>query len=196
MTFLKTIALSLALPLMATAAAGASVFNLIGNQTTVSVTADLAGLGLTPGTTGTATANGADFSFGITGGSVDLGTGEALIEHDGSGVSLTDGTSTATVGNFFIDTAAGTISGTLNDAIDDVVFFTLGNSTADGIQVLISSALGGALTDVFGAPNLTGAQFGLANVDLQVAPIPLPAGLPLLVAGIAAFGLIRRKQNA
>ncbi|MEM6409593.1 MAG: VPLPA-CTERM sorting domain-containing protein [Pseudomonadota bacterium] len=196
MSFFKTFALSLALPVLATASAGASVFNLIGNQTTVTVTADLGGLGLTPGTTGTATADGADFSFGITGGSVDLGTGAALIEHDGSGVSLTDGTSTATVGDFFIDTVKGTITGTLNDTVNDVEFFTLGEETSDGIEVLISSTLAGALTSVFGAPNLANVQFGFANVDLKLAPVPLPAGAPLLIAGLAGFALLRRRQKA
>ena len=28
------------------------------------------------------------------------------------------------------------------------------------------------------------------------APVPLPAGLPLLVGGLAAFGLLRRRKNA
>ncbi|MCY4181021.1 MAG: VPLPA-CTERM sorting domain-containing protein, partial [Litoreibacter sp.] len=126
-----------------------------------------------------------------------LGTGDALIAHDGSGVSLTDGTSTATVGDFFIDTAAGTITGTLNGTVRDVEFFTLGTTTTEGIQVLISQTLGGALTQVFGAPDLAGAQFGFANVDLALAPtpVPLPAGAPLLIAGLAAFAWLRRRQS-
>jgi len=196
MRILKTLALGIALPVMATFSAQAATVDVVGNATTVTVTADLAGLGLTPGTTGTATASGADFTFGITGGSVNPVSGAALIEHDGSGVSLTAGKTTATVGDFLIDTAAGTVSGTLNGTVSDVVFFNLGASTDDGIELLISDALGGALTSVFSAPSLAGAQFGFANLDLELAPVPLPAGLPLLAAGLLGFGFVRRRQTA
>ena len=81
-----------------------------GGTTAVTVTADLAGLGLTPGLEGSATAEVNDglltVFFPITGGSTGP-AGNALIEHEGSGVSLTaeDGT-TASVGNFVIKTSA------------------------------------------------------------------------------------------
>lgn len=196
MTFLKKVALAVALPLLAALPATASTVDIIGDTTAVTVTADLAGLGLDPGTTGTATAAGSVFSFGITGGSLEVDTGSALIEHDGSGVSLTAGSTTATVGDFLIDTEAGTVSGTLNSTVFDVVFFNLGAVTSDGIQLLISDTLGSALTSVFGAPDLAGEEFGLANLSLEVAPVPLPAGMPLLAVGVLAFGALRRRKRA
>ena len=62
----------------------------------------------------------------------------------------------------------------------------------------ISSDLAAALTGVFGAPDLTGARFGYANTDPQIgpAPIPLPATLPLLAAGLLVAGLAARRRKA
>lgn len=48
--------------------------------------------------------------------------------------------------------------------------------------------------------NETGAvvQAGIASMDLTVAaaidPIPLPAGLPLMLVGLGAFAWMRRKS--
>ncbi|MEM8776310.1 MAG: SGNH/GDSL hydrolase family protein [Pseudomonadota bacterium] len=41
------------------------------------------------------------------------------------------------------------------------------------------------------------AQAALADlIEEQLAPVPLPAGLPLLIVGLGAFGLIRRRAHA
>lgn len=163
--------------------------------TTVEVTADLAGLGLGGAPVGSATANGAVFSFPITGGSIT--DGNALIEHDGSGVTLftlaEDNNASVSVGNFLIDTMMGTVSGDVFGLATGVTFFTFGTpDPLRGIPLLISSDLAIALTSIFGAGDLTGAEFGLANTS--PTPVPLPAGLPLLLAGLGGLAVLRRKR--
>ncbi len=124
-----------------------------GGTTAVTVTADLAGLGLTPGLEGSATAEVNDglltVFFPITGGSTGP-AGNALIEHEGSGVSLTaeDGT-TASVGNFVIKTSASTVFGDLFGVTtgSPLPFFTFGEETAlPGVELEFSSTLAGALS--------------------------------------------------
>ncbi len=171
-------------------------------QTTVLVTAPLKALGLGGAATGTGGVTLSDgfplFSFNITGGTVDA-AGNALIQHVGSGVqlfALADQTIAATVGNFLIDTKAKTVSGVVNGGSASAILFTFGEVTKRGISLNISTALAGALTAVFGAPDLTGVRFGFANTAPQVAPVPVAGALPLMAGGLGmlgALGLRRRR---
>jgi hypothetical protein len=176
------------------ATAHASTIGVGGGNTDITVTADLAGLGLTPTLDGTATANAdGSFRFPITGGSTD-GT-NAIIRHDGSGVTLTAGSTSASIGDFIIDTKFKNVTGTLFGAGSGIEFFTFGETVDPrGVELLISSTLAGALTDVFGAGDLSGAQFGFAAPDPQV--VPLPAGAVLLLTGIGALALRGRRKAA
>ena len=165
--------------------------------TTVEVTAPLGTFGIGGAPIGTATATGAVFSFPITGGSIDTTTGNALIEHDGSGVNLfalANPSINVSVGNFLIDTMMGTVSGDAFGIATGVTFFTFGTPREAGIPLLISPVLGGVIASFFNVPNLAGAEFGLANTS--PTPVPLPAGLPLLLAGLGGLALIRRKRAA
>jgi hypothetical protein len=182
---------------LAASQAQAASLPIIGNFTEVEVTADLAGLGLTVAAFGSATANGAVFTFPVTGGSLDSLTGNALVEHDGSGVALTAGAFSAFVGNFLIDTGLATVFGdgaVLGGAgFSGAPLFTFGTGDAlPGVELLISPALAGALSAVFGAPDLTGATFGYARPDLAVVPVPA-AGV-LLLSALGALGALRRRQ--
>jgi len=188
---------SLALLAVVGAPAQAATLPIIGNFTEVEVTADLAGLGLTPAPFGSATASGAVFTFPVTGGSLDSISGDALVEHNGSGVALTAGTLSAFVGNFLIDTAAATVFGDGavlgGEGFSGAPLFTFGTGEAlPGVELLISPALAGALSAIFGAPDLTGATFGYARPDLAVVPVPA-AGL-LLLSALGALGALRRRQ--
>ncbi len=198
MKLLKTMVLAGAVSLVATVTSHAATLGIIGGETKISVTADLAGLGLTPSLTGTATTDGDALVFGITGGSVDTATDDALIEHDGSGVDLSGAGMTANISDFLIDTAAGTVSGSLNNVMSNVVFFTLGTSGPDGVQLLISNQLAIALTSVFMAPDLTGEEFGFAvpaAITEDISVVPLPAGLPLLAGGVLLLGAVRLRKT-
>lgn len=183
----------------AATAASASTTPITGGSTSVTVTADLDALGLMGATTGTATvdilAGLPVFTFGITGGSVNA-RGNAVIEHDGSGVALSAGTVSATVGDFLIDTAAETVTGTVNGALFGVELFTFGSVGADGVQLLISNDLGAALFDTFGAAGLAGAEFGFAVPAPQLAAVPLPAGGFLLLTALGGVAIARRRKAA
>lgn len=186
-----------ALLALAASQAHATSLPIIGNFTEVEVTADLASFGLTAAPFGSATAVGAIFTFPVTGGSQDSLTGDALVEHDGSGVALTAGASSAFVGNFLIDTAAATVFGDGavlgGEGFIGAPLFTFGSGDAlPGVELLFSPTLAGALSAVFGAPDLTGATFGYARPDLAVVPVPA-AGV-LLLSALGVMGAIRRRQ--
>lgn len=180
--------------LFAAVSASASTLNIIGGTTEIQVTADLAGLGLTPSTFfggGTLDTSTGILSYDITGGTI---TGsDAVIEHAGSSLVLTGGGVSAFVGNFVIDTAAATVFGNVLGGSDSVALLDFGTIDSSGIQLLISADLAGALTTVFGAPNLTGAELGIANT----APVvPLPAAGWMLLAGVGGLVVMRRRAQA
>jgi hypothetical protein len=138
-------------------AASAATLPIVGNSTSVTVTAPLGDLGLTGAPLGTATVEIVDglpvFSFPVTGGTFD-GT-DLLVEHDGSGVILSDGTTSAFVQNFLIDTAAGSVFGGYglvgSDPLGTAPLFTLDveNAGEGGIPLLITTELAGVLAAVF-----------------------------------------------
>ncbi|WP_299500221.1 VPLPA-CTERM sorting domain-containing protein [uncultured Roseobacter sp.] len=188
---LLTLGLGLAL---ATGAANAATIN--GGETTVTVTAPLTTLGLGGAPFGTATATGATFTFPITGGSTAGGGLEIL--HDGSGVTLftldTTDDVEVTVGNFVIDTLAETVFGDVIGGPTGLDLFSFGTAQG-GIGLEITGTLAGALTSIFNAPDLTGAQFGVANTSPEIAPVPLPASALLLLAGFGMFGVVKARRQ-
>lgn len=186
--------LSIALGLATSAAHAAAI---VAGETTVEVTADLTGLGLGGSPFGTATASGAVFTFPITGGTENQG--DLRILHDGSGVTLFTldamDTTEVTVGNFVIDTSAATVFGDVIGGPTDLDLFAFGTASG-GIGLDITATLAGALTSTFGAPDLTGVQFGIANTSPITAPVPLPASMVLLAAGLAAIPLVRSGRKS
>lgn len=200
MTLRLKLAAAAASLVMSAGMAVANTVAIVGGVTNVEVTAPLGALGLTGSTFGTATVDGSGanpvFSFGITGGEAG---GPTLIEHDGSGVTLTaaaDPTIRATVADFLIDVDNAQVLGNVEGGPQGVQLFTFGGTNSVGaVELLISGTLAGALTSVFGASDLTGAQFGFATPLPEVAPVPLPAGVLLLGAGIGGLALVRRREQ-
>ncbi len=183
---------------------------LTSGSTVVQPTIDLGSVGLTAspfGITQVGTDDQGDtiFIFAVSGGELDDSLA-GTIEHDGVGVDLTNGMSVLSLRDFLIDTTTQTISAQvfLNDVfvaaapifefnvselVDITDLFALGSPT---LSLTISSAAAGVLTDVFGAPDLTGAQFGLA-ATAPSSEVPLPAAAWFMATGIAAYAAKRRK---
>lgn len=69
-----------------------------------------------------------------------------------------------------------------------------GLSLADfaGVTVPPGTQLDGALIDFTTDPR----SFSIAKIEITAVPIPLPASAPLLLLGLAGFGLLRRRRNA
>jgi PEP-CTERM motif len=206
---MKTIVVLAAAALVPSAAIAAPI---TGGETRVEVTADVPGLGLSPGLIGSASLISAaplTVGFPITGGDLD-GSLAGSIAHDGSGLSLTNGLVTLSLENFLIDTIAQTIFGDVSVdgslvAADAAIFsFDLsmlppGTDITDlddpSLPLLVTGVAAGVLTDLFATPNLTGIQFALAATAPQFATeIPEPALIGLFGVGLVGVAALRRRR--
>lgn len=206
---MKTLSLALAsgvlsLGVFATSAQ-AQQLPVVGGLTSVKLTAApvIVGAGLTVGGVGSAfIAPGSDTIpiayFPVTGGSIDTGTFAGTILHDGSGLSLSGNGSTVSLTDFVIDTVGGQLSGlvTANGAsLGSVSLFTIGLSGTPAwpFSLTLTPTAGAALAQVFGIPNLGGAQLGIANT-IPIA-VPEPATVASMLAGLAMLGLVLARRR-
>jgi hypothetical protein len=181
-------------------AASAHSIDIIGNSTSVELTSfeALTGLGLSVSGLGSATisVDSGEFpiaTFGITGGSLNPNTGFAVIEHDGSGLGLSDGTTAVSLENFLINTQTGLLSGDVS--VDDQFVANLDLfSIGDGLVLSLTAGAADALNGVYGTALPAGLEIGIASVD--VAVVPVPAALPLMFTALAGLGLAGRRRNA
>ena len=166
---------------------------------TTSVTLDsgfvslVTGAGITPAAVAPGTLVGATATFPITGG--DTSTG--LIAHSG-GLSFAKGAQSAIIENFLINLNSMSLSG---DVIANGGTPTMGIALFNigaGNELTINSALAGGLSAVFGVPNLTGANVGIATVSpVTAAAVPEPAALGLLFLGmVLGAAAVRRATRA
>jgi PEP-CTERM motif len=171
---------------------------IIGGTTQVTLTAapDLVALGFVIQPSGTATLSGTPpvATFAITGGTVT--GGDAVINHDGSGLTFTKDLNVLSVSNFRIDTAAGLVT-------SDVV---LGDFTSSafglfdigpGLTLRFTSGAGNVFATAFGAPGLGGALVGTATVNpiLAESAIPEPTTWTMLVIGFGLAGFALRRRS-
>ena len=183
--------------------AHASIVTLGGASTTVNLDAGvvgtLVGAGLSLSPLGTASLSGTSAVFPITGGTIDTDLNTAEIFHDGSGLRFQAGGSILDLENFRIDASivpgseSGVLTGDVSGGISasGVALFNIG----PGLSLSLTSTAAGALTGVFGLPDLTGTAIGSAAVD--PAAIPEPSTLLLLSsAGLAAAAIRRLKHRS
>lgn len=153
----------------------AALTKLTGKKTEVVVDAGflkgLTSLKLTPGVVGTAKLTDGTLSFPITGGSATYYTPgsrtpyvESAIEHDGSGISLTDGKTKVELTNFLVDAGTSMLTGDVSANGKSVVkgapLFFLDGRTLEPLQVNESKGEG----VLFGTTvSLTGAAADLLN---------------------------------
>ncbi len=204
-----TAAAALLAALAAPAAVHAQALPIVGGVTSVTLTAapTLTSLGVGFGTLGTATASpGSDgiplVYFPVTGGSINTATFAGSIEHDGSGLSLSSGGTTVNLTDFVIDTVALSLTGQVavegGAALGAVPIFDLGFSSnpVSPFTLSLTAAAAGAITTVFGLPDLTGVTLGTANT-IPVTTVPEPATYAAMLAGLAFIGLaLARRQRA
>ncbi|MFD3189071.1 VPLPA-CTERM sorting domain-containing protein [Sedimentitalea sp. HM32M-2] len=70
----------------------------------------------------------------------------------------------------------------------------MGWSDIDGFDTLLVAAA--RTVDQPGFGNHQSVAIDDLRAQVGVTPVPLPAGLPLMIGGLAAFGLLRRRQQA
>jgi len=191
--------------LMLGAALPASAATIIGGGTAVTLTSApaLTGLGLSFAPIGTASAS-TDASglpvvtFLITGGSTS--GGESIIAHNGSGLRFTAGSDVLDIGDFLIDTdndvvrgfarANGALLGTVN-------LFTFDDD--DDLVLELAAQAATAFTSVFGAPDLTGTEIGIADPNVVLggtAPIPEPEVWAMMLSGFLLIGGVARRRSS
>ena len=173
----------------------ASIPSLKGVDTAVLLDGDFAAaltsLGLTPGTVGTATLTDGSLHFPITGGNVDYYDPaqsyrpfvQGSIKHEGSGFSLTAGSTVVELTNFTIDPGTSKLMGDVSvngtSAATQVLLFDLyggtlkplqmdgDNAILEGTTVHISSVAAGLLNKTFGTDAVTDQLLvGIAKITV------------------------------
>lgn len=170
----------------------ASIDSLSGVDTQVTLDQGFADalttLGLTPGVTGDATLVDGALHFPITGGNVDYygpAHVQGEIDHDGSGITLTGGSTVVGLSDFVIDPGTGRLTGTVTangDVVaDDVFIFSLdsstlkpltedadGNAVLDGTRVLVSADAAALLNKTFNTTAVTDQLLvGIAKITVK-----------------------------
>jgi PEP-CTERM motif len=191
---------------VASAPALAAPLPITGGTTSVKLTSasTLAGAGLTVGILGTAEFSpGSDdiplVYFPVTGGSIDTGSFAGSIEHDGSGLRLSTASASVSLTNFVIDTVSLSLTGDVafgSTSLADVPLFNIGLSGSPFLPftLTLTSTAAGALSTIFGIPNLTGATIGLANT-VPISAVPEPATVASMLAGLGLMGLMLGRRR-
>jgi hypothetical protein len=176
----------------------AAVPEIFGGDTAVALdsgfTGALTSLGLTPGVLGTATLTDGSVHFPITGGSVVYWSPsgkyrpyvQGIVEHDGSGLSLTAGSTVVDLTNFTINPGNSklygdvTVNGTV--AATQAYLFSLhggtlkalqvdgNNAILQGTTVHVSADAAAVLNKVFSTDAVKGGLLvGVATITAQIA---------------------------
>jgi hypothetical protein len=163
-------------------AVNGAVVPILGGTTSVTFNETFLGVGLNASTIGSASLGGATATFPINGGTVDTDTSVALIERDGSGLTLNDTISFLDLENFLIDKSVPGISGdvTLNAGfVGNVPLFQLGPS----LEVLLTVT----------AADVLDATFLGIGVAVTNPVVPEPSTALLLSMSLVALTLSRRR---
>lgn len=115
---------------------------------------------------------------------------------------------------FSFNTVTGEINAQINGINRDGAEFLLGKPVDGGYELLVTETLAELLTYAYSEYNsewfplksdwpgstiadLTGQSIGVISYDVEtiVAPVPVPAALPLLAGGIGALGVLRLRRK-
>ena len=175
----------------------AEVPSVTGEDTAVALDAGfvtaLEDLGLTPGTVGDATLEEGSLAFPITAGNVtyyEPGSVspfvQGMLEHEGSGFSLTAGDTTVELTDFVVDPGTSELTGTVSAngevAAESAPLFFLDGSTLEPLQaegdtavltgttVKLKAEAAALLNETFGTDALEeGLEIGTATITLNTA---------------------------
>lgn len=190
--FLAALLLAFSLTLLSSAVVQGQEQTIVGGATSVTFNPTFLSLGLNVTPIGSATLDGATATFPITGGTLNTNTSLALIEHDGSGLTLDDGTSFLDLENFLINTGTPGITGdaTLDGGfVGNVPLFELGA----GLEVLLTAAAADVLDATFLGD--TNALVGGEEIGNAVTSPVVPEPSTLLLTSMAAMSLCMRTRG-
>lgn len=155
------------------------------NSSTVTA---LVGLGFSVAPIAPGALSGLTATFPITGGDTTT-----VIDHSG-GLAFSKGGATAGIENFVIDLSTSKLTGDLvagGNTTTGFTFFDIGS----GAALTLDPALAGALSSVYGIPNLAGASIGTATISPVLTPEP--SAITLAAIGLlAAFATGLRKRRS
>jgi len=193
-------ALTLAGAALVTGPAVAATTIPAGGATTVTLSSDAldALLPLNPVALGSATLTPPDIAFPITGG-LALTPDVSVIRHEGSGLGLSLGDDALNLEDFVVNTGTGVLTGSVSGTVDGAAFdlgpgvpvFDIGTGLALDLTVEAAEAL----AFVFDDPALAGLD-GFTIGTAEVAPVPVPAALPLMGAALGLLGVNARRARA
>jgi hypothetical protein len=169
---------------------------LPANTTDVTlISADtLAALGISVTPTGTAMlapgSSPPEVMFPITGGTA---TGAALmIEHNGSGLALSDGTTTVTIGNFLVDTQQLEVFSYLGaPAAPTIPIFNI--VAGSPLELTLTAAAAGALNAAFDTDAFS-ANLAIGTVVTNPVLAPEAPTWAMMAGGFIALALAARRQ--
>jgi PEP-CTERM motif len=203
------IATAAAMTFAAASVAQAAALPIVGGVTSVTVTSapTLTALGLGFAPLGSAVASPGSAGtplvyFPVTGGSIDTASFAGTIAHNGSGIRLFNSTASANLTDFLINTSTGVLSGSVAFGTTTLTGVPLFNLSASGVitspfNLTVTAAAGGALSTIFGIPNITGAVLGTANTIPITTAVPEPATVASMLAGLALMGgMLARRRSA
>lgn len=191
--------------------AAAQAVAVIGGNTRLQLSNFTAGL--TAGLVGTASLAigqpGLTINFPISGGNLDPLTLAGTIRHDGSGISLSNGSNTLTLTNFVIDTTASLVFGdaALNGGALgtnlDLFSFDLTTVTVPQLLDLANPLLALTITDT--AAGALQTAFGIdddddddnaviGNAATSPSLVPEPGSWVMLLGGFALTGIMMRRR--
>jgi hypothetical protein len=142
--------------------------------------------------------------------SVDLDPASTAIFHEGSILDLTT-TNTVSLSNFIIDATSGFVLADVFSSpgvdLQDAAILAINKAcsvadpcvgldetiTIDGLELTLTAAAAGILSQELGIPDLTGAVFAVANSSFT--PIPEPGTAVLALSGLALLGVAARRQR-
>jgi PEP-CTERM motif len=198
------VAAALAVPTVSSAA------TVIGGATRIEISQALAGFQL--GLLGSATLVSAapiTGQFPITGGNLDASLA-GTIEHEGSGLSISNGADIVTLSNFIIDTTAGLVFGDVTlaglDYASDAPLFSFDLASVTVAQLIdldnpllaltITPTASLALDTAFAIGSTAGVVAGAAaTAPVLSAAVPEPASWAMLIAGFGLTGAALRRRR-